>query len=68
MLFGFSLGVFFAGLMVAYAGGAILYNTSNIMHQYRPDQHVAAALALFASVALMFWYVLHIVMSLANDD
>jgi len=68
ILFGFSLGVFFAGLMVAYAGGAILYNTSNIMHQYRPDQHVAAALALFASVALMFWYVLQIVMSLANDD
>jgi FtsH-binding integral membrane protein len=63
-----SLGVFFAGLMVAYAGGVILYNTSNIMHQYRRDQHVAAALALFASVALMFWYVLQIVMSLANDD
>jgi len=68
LLFGFSLGVFFAGLVVAYAGGAILYNTSNIMHQYRPDQHVAAALALFASVALMFWYVLRIVMSLASDD
>jgi hypothetical protein len=68
MLFGLNLGVFFAGLMVAYAGGAILYNTSNIMHQYRPDQHVAAALALFASVALMFWYVLQIVMSLASDD
>jgi len=68
MLFGLNLGVFFAGLMVAYAGGAILYNTSNIMHQYRPDQHVAAALALFASVALLFWYVLQIVMSLASDD
>ena len=53
---------------MAYAGGAILYNTSNIMHQYRPDQHVAAALTLFASVALMFWYVLQIVMSLASDD
>jgi FtsH-binding integral membrane protein len=68
MVFGLSLGVFFAGLMVAYAGGAILYNTSNIMHQYRPDQHVAAALALFAAMALMFWYVLQLVMSLANDD
>ena len=68
MLFGFSLGVFFAGLMVAYAGVAILYNTSNIMHHYRPDQHVAAALALFASVALLFWYVLRIVMSLADND
>jgi len=68
LLFGFNLGVFFAGLMVAYAGAAILYNTSNIMHHYRPDQHVAAALALFASVALLFWYVLRIVMSLAGDD
>jgi hypothetical protein len=36
--------------------------------QYCPDQHIAAALALFAAVALMFWYVLHIVMSLAHDD
>jgi FtsH-binding integral membrane protein len=68
MLFGFNLGVFFAGLMVAYAGAAILYNTSNIMHHYGPDQHVAAALALFASVALWFWYVLHIVMALSHDD
>lgn len=68
LLFGFNLGVFFAGLMVAYAAAAILYNTSNIMHHYHPDQHVAAALALFASVALLFWYVLRIVMSLGSDD
>jgi FtsH-binding integral membrane protein len=68
MLFGFNLGVLFAGLMVAYAGVAILYNTSNIMHHYRPDQHVAASLALFASVALLFWYVLRIVMSLSDND
>lgn len=68
VLFGFNLGVLFAGLMVAYAGAAILYNTSNVMHQYRPDQHVAAALALFASVALLFWYVLQMVMSLSDHD
>jgi hypothetical protein len=68
MLLGFSLGVFFAGIMVAYAAGAILYNTSNIMHHYRTDQHVAAALALFASVALLFWYVLQVLMSLSADD
>jgi FtsH-binding integral membrane protein len=54
--------------MVAYAGAAILYNTSNIMHEYRPDQHVAAALALFASVALLFWYILRIVMAFTGDD
>ncbi|MDA2923162.1 Bax inhibitor-1 family protein [Acidobacteria bacterium AH-259-L09] len=68
ILFGFSLGIVFSTIMVAFAAGAILYNTSNIMHHYRPDQHVAASLALFASVALLFWYVLQIVMSLSSDD
>lgn len=62
MLFGFSLGNLFALLMVAFAAGAILYNTSNILHQYRTDQHVAASLTLFASVALLFWYILQIFM------
>jgi hypothetical protein len=28
------------------------------MQHYRPAQHVAAAHSLFASVALLFWYVL----------
>lgn len=62
MIFGFSLGVLFSGAMVALAGGYILYNTSNVLHHYRTDQHVAAALTLFADVALMFWYVLRIFM------
>ncbi len=68
ILFGFGLGVFFATIMVALAGVSILYNTSNIIRHYRPDQHVAASLALFASVALLFWYVLQIVMSFSSDD
>lgn len=67
ILFGFSLGLFFSVVMVAYAGGAILYDTSNILHHYRTDQHVAASLALFASVALLFWYVLRIVMASSDD-
>ena len=57
ILFGFSLGTWFAGAMVVFAAGAILYQTSNVLHHYRPGQHVAAALALFASVALLLWYV-----------
>ena len=61
--FGFSLGVWFAVLMVIAACGYILYYTSNILQQYRTDQYVAAALALFASVALLFWYILQIFMS-----
>jgi len=63
MIFGFDLGVFFSVAMVVFAGGYILYDTSNVLHHYRTDQYVAAALALFASVALLFWYVLRIVMS-----
>lgn len=59
-IFGFSLGVFFSGAMVVLAGGYILYYTSNVLHHYRTHQHVAAALALFSAVALLFWYVLRI--------
>jgi FtsH-binding integral membrane protein len=54
--------------MVALASGAILYNTSNILHHYRTDQHVAAALALFAAVALLFWYILQIIMRTSSRD
>ena len=42
----------------ALAGAAVLYDTSNIMHHYPADKHVAASLALFSSIALMFWYIL----------
>jgi FtsH-binding integral membrane protein len=63
LLFGFSLGSVFALIMVAFAAGAILYDTSNVLHHYRTDQHVAASLSLFASVALLFWYILRILSS-----
>jgi FtsH-binding integral membrane protein len=65
-IFGFELGLVFSGAMVLLAGGAILYDTSKILLHYRTDQHVGAALELFASVALLFWYVLRIVMSLTR--
>lgn len=58
VLFGFQLGTFFSVGMIALAGAAILYDTSNVLHHYPEDRYVAAALELFASVALMFWYVL----------
>ena len=59
-IFGFQLGTFFMVAMVALAGGAILYDTSNVLHHYPADRHVAAALELFASVALMLWYVIQL--------
>jgi FtsH-binding integral membrane protein len=68
MFMGFNLGLWFSGAMVLIAGCSILYQTSNIIHQFRPDQYVAASLGLFASVALLFWYVLQILMSLSNND
>lgn len=61
--FGFQLGTYFSVGMVALAGGAILYDTSNILHHYPADRYVAAALELFASVALMLWYVLRLFLS-----
>jgi FtsH-binding integral membrane protein len=66
LLFGFSLGSLFAFVMVGFAATAILYSTSNVLHQYHPSQHVAASLSLFASVALLFWYILTIFNS--SDD
>ena len=68
LIFGFTLGLVFSGAMALLAAGAVLYTTSNILHQYHPGQHVAAALALFSSIALLFWYVLQIVMSLMGRD
>lgn len=67
--FNFSLGgLLFSSVMVLLAAGSVLYTTSNVLHHYHPSQHVAASLALFASVALMFWYVLQILMALSGRD
>ncbi|MDD9937537.1 MAG: Bax inhibitor-1 family protein [Myxococcales bacterium] len=60
LIFGFELGTFFSVGMVAFAGAAILYDTSNVIHHYPEDRYVGAALQLFASVAMMFWYLLQI--------
>jgi FtsH-binding integral membrane protein len=67
-IFGWSLGVWFSGAMILFASGAILYTTSNVLHHYRTDQYVAAALELFSSVALLFWYVLRLFLSLGRRD
>ena len=60
VLFGLKLGTWFSVLMVGVAGVAILRDTSAILHHYRSDRYVAASLELFASVALMFWYLLRL--------
>jgi FtsH-binding integral membrane protein len=63
ILFGFELGTWFSVAMIGFAGAAVLYDTSNIMHHYPQDKYVAASMALFASIALMFWYILRLFMS-----
>jgi FtsH-binding integral membrane protein len=68
LLFGFHLGTFFSAVMIAMAAGSILYNTSQIQYHYRTNQYVAASLSLFASVALLFWYVMQLLMSLSRGD
>jgi FtsH-binding integral membrane protein len=62
-IFGLALGTFFSVAMVVFAGAAILYDTSNVIHHFPQDRYVGAALELFASVALMFWYVLRLFIS-----
>jgi FtsH-binding integral membrane protein len=62
-IFGFEMGTWFSVAMIGFAGAAVLYDTSNIMHHYPADKYVAASMGLFASIALMFWYILRLFMS-----
>ncbi|HEY5946674.1 MAG TPA: Bax inhibitor-1 family protein, partial [Kofleriaceae bacterium] len=62
LMFGFNLGLVFSVGMVVLASGYILMQTSQILAHYDPESHVAASLALFSSIALMFWYMIRIVM------
>lgn len=62
-LFGFNLGLWFSVGMCGLAAGAILYQTSNLVNKYSNDEYIPAALGLFASLMLLFWYVLSIFMS-----
>ncbi len=63
VFFGLELGTWFSLAMVALAGGAVLHDTSNIIRYWPNDRYVGASLELFASVALMFWYILRLLMS-----
>lgn len=62
-LFGFDLGLWFSVGMCVLAAGSILYQTSNMVHKYGTEDYVPAALGLFASLMLLFWYVIQIFLS-----
>ncbi len=66
LTFGFGLGLVFSVAMVFLAAGYILYQTSQVLAHHDPEQYVSASLALFSSVALMFWYVIRILMRARN--
>lgn len=63
---GIALGLIFTVFMILLMCGWILYHTSAVLHHYKTNQHVAASLALFASLATLFWYVLRLAMILAD--
>lgn len=62
VLMGANLGIWFPIAMIGFAGGAILYDTQVVYRSYPPDRDVQAAMSLFSSVALLFWYVLQLLM------
>ena len=62
-IFGFNLGLWFSVGMCLLAGGSILYQTSNLVNKYGVEDYIPAALGLFASLMLLFWYILRIFMS-----
>lgn len=66
MIFGFNLGLWFSVGMVILASATILYQTSKLKDSYTTDQYVGASLQLFASIMLLFWYILNILMSRRN--
>ena len=63
-LFNFSTGLCI--VFAVFAGAVILYDTSNVLHQYRTEQYVAAALRAVRFGGLLFWYVLQILMSVSS--
>ncbi|MFC4685608.1 Bax inhibitor-1 family protein [Epilithonimonas pallida] len=62
-VFGFNLGLWFSLAMVGLASASILYETYNIKNIYNKEQYVGAALQMFASIMLLFWYILRIFLS-----
>jgi FtsH-binding integral membrane protein len=62
VLTGSALGTWFSLAMIGFAGAAILYETQVILRETPPGRETAAAMALFSSLALLFWYVLRLLM------
>jgi FtsH-binding integral membrane protein len=67
-IFGFNLGLWFSVGMVVLAAGSILYESSRLKYEYHTEQYVGAGLRLFASLMLLFYYILSILLRFAGRD
>ncbi len=67
ILFGFTLGLVFTGLLIALLSLKILYDTSQLMNYFPPSHYVAAALMLFGTVATLFWNIIIFLMKLRSE-
>jgi len=67
LITGFSLGTWFSVAMIVLACGYILYETSDVMLRTPEGAEVLAAVELFASVMMLFYYVLRLVMAFNRD-
>ena len=68
ILFGFTLGLAYSFFAIALACGFILYDTSNVIHHFRTDQHVAAALELLCSIAGVKQRVAEVILAEVGPD
>ncbi len=66
LIFGFQLGLIFTYFMIALACCYILYDTSNVMLHYPVQGYVIASVELFASVMMLFFYILRLFLSRDN--
>jgi uncharacterized protein len=67
MLFGFTLGLVFTGLLIALLALKILYDTSLMLNYFPPTHYVSAALMLFGTVATLFWNIMVFLMRMRSD-
>ncbi len=68
LMFGFTLGLWFTVIMILLAAGYLVYDTSNVLHHYPTTHYVGASLELFASIAMLFYYILRFAMQMTSRD
>jgi len=67
ILFEFNLGLWLTIPVIALLCGSILYQTSSVMNEFPVGFHVAAALGLFSTVAVLFLWILDLFMHLQSE-